>query len=212
MQAGPHLPQLRDLRSWPVLGSRATIAIAVVAFAGVFVLRANDPNVNGAEGILFVLPIGVLALRFGLRGGLAGAAAAAALVLAWGLLVRGAPLTVTGYVSRAAAFLTLGVLLGAFVDNRRKLEAGVLRYYEASLDLLATADLSGRFLRVNPAWERTLGHSAETICAAPYIEFVHPDDRQATIAETTALVDGTRDTVGFRNRYRAADGGYRWLE
>jgi PAS domain S-box-containing protein len=86
------------------------------------------------------------------------------------------------------------------------------RYYEVSLDLLATADLTGRFIRVSPAWERTLGHSAETMCSRPFIEFVHPDDREATIAETACLVAGSRDTVMFRNRYRTGDGSYSWLQ
>jgi PAS domain S-box-containing protein len=210
--AGPHLPQLRDLRGWPTLASRATIPLALALFVGVFALRLSDRNVGDAEGILFVVPIGVLALRFGLRGGLSGALVACALVVAWGQLDAHAIAAPAGYVSRGVAFLTLAVLLGAFVDHRRGLEAGVLRYYDASLDLLATADLSGRFTRVNPAWERLLGHSAETMCARPFIEFVHPDDQEVTIAETETLVDGSRDTVGFRNRYQAADGSYRWLE
>ena len=57
-----------------------------------------------------------------------------------------------------------------------------------------------------------LGHSPETMCSRPFIEFVHPDDREATIAETAALAEGSRETISFRNRYRAADGNYRWLE
>jgi PAS domain S-box-containing protein len=105
-----------------------------------------------------------------------------------------------------------GALLGTFFDHRHRLEAELSRYFEESLDLLATADLNGRFTRVNPAWERTLGHSPETLCSRPFIEFVHPDDREATIAETAVLAEGTRDTIRFRNRYRAADGTYRWLE
>ena len=40
-----------------------------------------------------------------------------------------------------------------------------MRYYDASLDLLATADTNGYFTRVNPAWERTLGYSPETLCS-----------------------------------------------
>jgi rsbT co-antagonist protein RsbR len=55
--------------------------------------------------------------------------------------------------------------------------------FDGSVDLLATADLNGRFTRVNRAWERTLGHSPETMCSRPFIEFIHPDDREATIAE-----------------------------
>jgi len=116
-------------------------------------------------------------------------------------------------MSRGVAFLLLGALLGVFVDRRRRLEAQLSRYYDGSLELMATADLHGRFTRVNRAWERTLGHTPETMCSRPFIEFVHPGDRAATIAETAGLSDGSsRTTIGFRNRVRAADGTYRWLE
>lgn len=191
---------------------RTTIALAGVLFACVFGLRVSDPSLSNGEGILLVLPIGLLALGFGLRGGLIGAVLGVALVAGWDHLSNHAQLTPEGYLSRGVAFVALAALLGTFVDHRRKLEAEIVRYYEASLDLLATADLNGRFTRVNPAWERTLGHAPEALCATPFIEFVHPDDRQATIAETEDLATGARETVGFRNRYRAADGGYRWLE
>jgi len=197
---------------WPKLGGRATLALALALFLGVFVLRLSDPNVGDGEGVLFVVPVGVLALRFGLRGGLAAALVTFALVVAWDRYRHDAMLTTLGYLNRGFALLMLGALLGIFVDNRRRLEAELLRYYEHSLDLLATADLNGRFTRVNPAWERTLGHSAETMCSQPFIEFVHPEDREATLAEAGSLADGSRDTVGFRNRYRTADGSYRWLE
>ncbi|MFI4985509.1 MAG: HD domain-containing phosphohydrolase [Solirubrobacterales bacterium] len=208
MAAHPHAP----LAKWPRLGGPATLALALALFVVVFFLRVSDPNVGDGEGVLFVVPVGVLALRFGLRGGLGAALVAFALVVAWDHYRHDAVLTMLGYLNRGFALLMLGALLGIFVDRRRMLEAELLRYYDASLDLLATADPGGRFTRVNPAWERTLGHSAETMCSQPFIEFVHPEDREATLAEAAVLADGSRDTVGFRNRYRAADGSYRWLE
>jgi PAS domain S-box-containing protein len=206
-----HVPHVRSLRNWPTLGARATLSLSLVLFVAIFVLRVSDSNVGDAESTLFLMPIAALALRFGLRGALAGALVACALVVAWGGY-DDVHLSVIGYLSRFTAFLVVGTLFGSFVDHRRRLEAEILRHSEASLDLLATADLSGNFTRVNPAWERTLGYSAETMCSQPYLEFVHPDDREATIAETAALARGSRDTVRFRNRYRAADGSYRWLE
>jgi PAS domain S-box-containing protein len=211
MAAHPHVPHVSPLRDWPALGTRATLSVSLALFAAVFVLRVNDSNVGDAESTLFLVPIAALALRFGLRGGLAGALVACALVVAW-VAYDDVPLSAMGYLSRCVAFLVLGALFGSFVDHRRRLEAEILRHSEASLDLLATADLTGRFTRVNPAWQHTLGHSAETLCSQPYLEFVHPDDREATIAEASALTDGSRDTVRFRNRYRTADGSYRWLE
>jgi len=195
-----------------MLGGSATIALAIVLCVGVFALRARDSNVGDAEGILYVVPIALLALRFGLRGGLTGSVLAFGLVVTWDLYRHPMALGVGGYLTRGIAFLVLEVLLGGFVDERRRLATEMSRYYEVSLDLLATADFTGRFTRVSPSWERTLGHSAETMCSRPFIEFVHPDDRDATIAETACLVAGSRDTVMFRNRYRTADGSYRWLQ
>jgi PAS domain S-box-containing protein len=207
---------VRSLRTWPRLGGPAsipaTLALALALFAGIFVLCMGYPNVADGCEILFVLPIALLAVRFGLRGGLAGALLAIALIVAWNVLGHDVRLTAAGYLSRGIAALVLGTLLGIVVDERRKLQAEISLYYDESLDLLATIDRNGRFTHVNPVWERTLGHSAETMCSRPYIEFVHPDDREASSAETVVLARGERDAIGFRNRYRAADGSYRWLE
>jgi PAS domain S-box-containing protein/putative nucleotidyltransferase with HDIG domain len=209
MLSHPHLPQLRELRGWPTT-NRATLAAALVAFAVIFAVRVLDADAGNAEGGLYVIPVGVLALRFGLRGGALGALLALSLTVGWGL-IDGVHFTTLGYATRALTIVALAMLLGAFVDRRRILEAQINRYYDASLDLLATADMNGYFTRVNPAWERLLGHTAEELCSRPFVEFVHPDDRETTIDETAGLAK-SRDTVGFRNRYRAADGTYRWLE
>ncbi|HEX3434034.1 MAG TPA: HD domain-containing phosphohydrolase [Solirubrobacteraceae bacterium] len=209
MLSHPHLPQLRELRAGPST-KRATVVVAMIGFALIFAVRLLDSDAANAEGALFVVPVGVLALRFGLRGGAWGALLALVLTAAWGLL-DGVHLTTLGYATRALTIVALAMLLGNFVDRRRKLEAEVSRYYDASLDLLATADMNGHFTRVNPAWQRLLGYTPEELCARPFIDFVHADDREATIAETVGLAQSL-DTIGFRNRYRASDGSYRWLE
>jgi PAS domain S-box-containing protein len=203
---------VRRLRGWPTLGGPATIALAIVLFVGVFALREGDANVGDAEGTLYVVPIAVLALRFGLRGGLAGSALSSVLTVTWGLSSHHVAVTLGGYLSRGVAFVVLGVLLGTVVDKLRRLAAETSRYYEVSPDLFATADQTGRCIRVSPAWERTLGHSAETMRSRPLMDFVHPDDREASIAELARLAAGGRDTLMFRARLRTIDGSYRWMQ
>src|SRR6202042_606620 len=104
-------------------------------------------------------------------------------------------LLTTGYLVRAVTLIAVACIFGTFVEHRRRLEAGILRYYDASLDLLATGDRRGRFLRVNPAWERTLGYSPKTLYDTPFIELVHPDDRARTEAETKELFENDREMV-----------------
>jgi hypothetical protein len=44
----------------------------------------------------------------------------------------------------------------------------------------------------------------------PFIEFVHPDDRERTLNQN-ATVRGGGQAVGFENRYLCKDGSYRWF-
>ena len=186
-----------------------TVLLATAIFIGTFAFRHTLSNAVDADE---VVPVALLALRFGRRGGLLGAFIAIALTAGWELSHQDAAVTVIGYLSRGVAFVGVGLFLGAFIDQRRRLEAKLMRYFDESLDLLATTDASGFFTRVNPAWEATIGFTPEELCSRPFLDLVHPDDRAATQTESAHLVDGSRDSVKFRNRYLTADGSYRWLE
>ena len=97
-------------------------------------------------------------------------------------------------------------------EPSRGSDAPVDRFFELSRDLLCVADMEGRFVRVNPAWEETLGLTEETLLSRPFLDFVHPDDRTRTEAESASLATAGTDTVQFENRYRAKDGRWRWLQ
>ncbi|MEX2482672.1 MAG: ATP-binding protein, partial [Gammaproteobacteria bacterium] len=84
-------------------------------------------------------------------------------------------------------------------------------FFEMALDHVAVAGLDGYFKRINPAWSRTLGWSHEELMSRPSIEFVHPDDRDATLAGRGRLRDG-KEMGPLVNRYLCKDGGYRWFE
>jgi PAS domain S-box-containing protein len=84
------------------------------------------------------------------------------------------------------------------------------RFFDLSIDMLCCLDFSGYFKRLNPAWERTLGYTREELMSKPFIEFVHPDDRERTLNQNGA-VRGGGQALGFENRYVCKDGSYRWL-
>ncbi len=106
-----------------------------------------------------------------------------------------------------------GVLVSSAIRDiteRKRAEEELESFFRLSLDMLAVADFDGRFTRLNPVWERVLGWSREQLLARPYLDFVHPEDREATLAEASGLARGL-ETFSFTNRYRCADGSYRWL-
>ena len=83
-------------------------------------------------------------------------------------------------------------------------------FFSLSVDMLCVAGYDGFFKRLNPAWTQTLGFTDAELMARPFLDFVHPDDRLATIAVVENLAKGA-NTVNFRNRYECRDGTYRWL-
>lgn len=84
------------------------------------------------------------------------------------------------------------------------------RFFEVSIDMLCVLDFNGYFKRVNPAWERALGFTREELISRPFIDFVHPDDRERTLAQNARVRAGGQ-ALAFENRYRCRDGSYRWL-
>ena len=84
------------------------------------------------------------------------------------------------------------------------------RFFEVSIDMLCVLDFSGYFKRLNPAWERTLGFSIAELMSKPFIEFVHPDDRERTLNQNKDVRQGGR-ALGFENRYLCKDGSFRWF-
>jgi len=79
-------------------------------------------------------------------------------------------------------------------------EDDLREFVDLSLNLLCIAGVDGYLKYVNPAWETTLGYSKEELLSRPYLEFVHPDDREATIAEASHIASG-QSTISFENRY-----------
>jgi PAS domain S-box-containing protein len=84
------------------------------------------------------------------------------------------------------------------------------RFFAVSIDMLCLLDFDGYFKRLNPAWETVLGFTRDELMSKPFIEFVHPDDRERTLNQNRTVKAGGQ-ALSFENRYLCKDGSYRWL-
>jgi PAS domain S-box-containing protein len=113
-----------------------------------------------------------------------------------------------------AGGLVLAALAGALGLNaarRARAQAEIDRIFTLSSDLITVADFDGHFTRVNPAAEQILGYTEAELLARPYLDLVHPDDRERTVAEAAAIAGG-KTTMSFENRFAHKDGSYKVLE
>lgn len=85
------------------------------------------------------------------------------------------------------------------------------RFFHINLDLLCIADLEGNFVKVNISWEKILGYSVEELEKRKFLDFVHPEDLEATIQSINKLVNN-EPILYFVNRYKCKDGTYRYIE
>jgi PAS domain S-box-containing protein len=85
------------------------------------------------------------------------------------------------------------------------------RFFELSLDLCAIAGYDGYYRRVNSAFERVLGYTVEESLSRPFMDFIHPDDRQSATEQMQKLLAGD-PVVHFEDRNVCKNGSYRWLE
>lgn len=85
------------------------------------------------------------------------------------------------------------------------------RFFSVNLDLLCIADTEGNFIKTNKAWEDILGYTSDELEGSKFLEFVHPDDMDATLL-TMSKLDGQAKVLNFVNRYRGRDGSYRYIE
>ncbi len=96
------------------------------------------------------------------------------------------------------------------ITEKKRAEEDRDRFFSLSLDMLCTAGTDGYFKQLNPTWMDTLGYTKEELLSKPFIEFVHPDDRERTIKAAAQLSKGW-EIVDFENRYVCKDGSYKWL-
>jgi hypothetical protein len=110
----PLLPALL-LRRRPTRPRARVVVLAVALIVAVLALRlavtSSDPVL-----ILSAVPIALLALEAGTRGGLAGATIAVVSVGLWSM-VENVELSPFGYLTRVSTFFFVGALVGHLADH-----------------------------------------------------------------------------------------------
>ena len=96
------------------------------------------------------------------------------------------------------------------ITQRRRVAEERDRFFTLSRDMVCVSNFEGYFVRVNSACLTILGYTPQEMMQKRWIEFVHPDDQEATLAEARKLAAGAV-TLSFENRYRCKDGAYKWL-
>ncbi len=132
-----------------------TLAFAGVLFVAIFGLCTSIDEPAEAPSVLYVLPVALVAIRFGALGGAIAATFALALFgVVNALNDQGAG--ALGYLTRGTAFYVLGVLLGAFSTRLRSTYEIVLRreqQLQAILDnstaIIYLKDRDGKYILVN---------------------------------------------------------------
>jgi diguanylate cyclase (GGDEF)-like protein/PAS domain S-box-containing protein len=144
----------------------------------------------------------------------------AAAHLAWLLVTYGSVLLMVentaGYSPLTRWLFTLisltvvMLLITGIVARRARADERARHFFDLSRDMLCTANMDGYFVELNDAWTHYLGYDLDELRSAPFVERVHPEDRERTEAEAVGLFEGA-ETLSFENRYQAKDGSWHWL-
>ena len=84
-------------------------------------------------------------------------------------------------------------------------------FFELTVEMICITGHDGYFKRLTPIWSRVLGYSIEELMAEPFVNFIHPDDREVSMAVTARTIKEGRELFSFKNRFRCRDGSYRTL-
>jgi PAS domain S-box-containing protein len=80
-------------------------------------------------------------------------------------------------------------------------------FVKDSLDLICIFDSNRHFKMVNDAFSEVLGYTKEELLSKSFLEFIHPDDLEATLTVFQSLTQSARIT-DFENRYIKKNGDF----
>ena len=115
---------------------------------------------------------------------------------------------------------SLSILANAVIDflilkqnkiNLMQANAFLTKFFDLSPDFLCIAKPTGYFSRISAAFIRELGYSEKELLEKPFLDFVHPEDKEKTLNILNDINSQKQKIKFFRNRYRCKNGNYLWL-
>ncbi|MBN1533712.1 MAG: PAS domain S-box protein [Spirochaetes bacterium] len=106
------------------------------------------------------------------------------------------------------SFDAMATVLKARDAERREGEEWYRTLVENIDELIFVMDAAGVFTYVSPALYKMGGYRQEEAIGSNFVEFVHPDDRERTVAKFNELLKGLPGTVEFRVLTKS--GAFRW--
>ena len=115
----------------------------------------------------------------------------------------------------ASPDLSTGLLYAVAIDvTAQKTNEASLKiadtFFNMSFDILTVAK-NDHFIKINPAFTKTLGYTQQEIDAIQFMELTHPDDRRIADEVLAKLLKGD-PIVSFEDRVLCKDGTYKWLD
>nr|WP_315131860.1 PAS domain S-box protein [uncultured Flavobacterium sp.] len=115
----------------------------------------------------------------------------------------------------ASPDLSTGLLYAVAIDvtAQKENEASLKiadTFFNMSFDILTVAK-NEHFIKINPAFTKTLGYTQQEIDAIKFMELTHPDDRSIADEVLAKLLRGD-PIVSFEDRVLCKDGTYKWLD
>lgn len=84
-------------------------------------------------------------------------------------------------------------------------------FIEKAADLMTVFNEDGRITRLNQAAKQMLGYEAWEMIGRSYVDFVHPDDMDRTLAMAASIAESNGVALDFENRWLRKDGSTIYL-
>lgn len=96
-------------------------------------------------------------------------------------------------------------MLLSSLQNQLDLTGQLGRVLDSALDMICTIDGEGNFRQLSASAYDVLGYKPDELIGKPFIDFVHPQDRERTNQMAEAIIAGSF-TKDFENRYIKKNG------